>query len=180
MSHTNPVVRLPVSFGKLLAKLRTQRGLEMERLAAETGRISPERLASMERGAAEPSLTEFFLIAGALSESPSILLMDLIESWREDPTPGLPYRPRPGDFVRLYRLGCYELTAEFRELKKPYDSFNGAIAVSRALNTVRSRKAQPLLDHMTIYVRMGYVRFKPEDGTDERGTESNERRKADP
>ena len=45
---------------------------------------------------------------------------------------------------------------------KPYSAISEATDASKALNTVRARRRQPLLDYMTIYVRMGYVRFKPE------------------
>ena len=54
------------------------------------------------------------------------------------------------------------MSAEFHELVRPYPSISAATEASRALNAVRKRKRQPLLDHITIYIRMGYVRFKPE------------------
>lgn len=158
---SDPIARIPPIFGKLLNKLRNARGVDAAEFA--TARLtSTEKLASLERGEAEPTLTEFFRIAGVLDEPPAILLVDLITNWREEPSFGYLYRPRPGDFERLFRLGCYELSAEFHELVKPYPSISAATEGSRTLNAIRKRKRQPLLDHITIYIRMGYVRFKPE------------------
>ena len=85
MSGTDPIARLPAAFGKLLRQLRANRGLETDAIASEVGLISAKRLASMEGGEAEPTLTEFFRIADTLSESPAILLIDLITSWRGGP-----------------------------------------------------------------------------------------------
>ena len=165
--NTDPISRLPATFGALLNKLRVGQRIDAVEFATAARLTSAEKLASMERGDAEPTLTEFFRIAGVLNEPPAILLVDLITNWREEPEFGYLYRPRPGDFARLFRLGCYELSAEFHELVKPYGSINDAMSVSRALNSTRSRRRQPLLDHITIYVRLGYVRFKPEKATDQ-------------
>lgn len=159
---TDPIARIPPIFGKLLNKLRVTRGIDAAEFATAARLTGPEKLASVESGDAEPTLTEFFRIAGVLDEPPAILLVDLITSWRDQPEFGFLYRPRPGDFTRLFRLGCYELSADFHELVKPYSAISEATDASKALNTVRARRRQPLLDYMTIYVRMGYVRFKPE------------------
>lgn len=98
-------------------------------------------------------------IAGVLNEPHAILLVDLITNWREEPEFGHLYRPRPGDFARLFRLGCYELSAEFHELVKPYGSINDAMAVSRALNSTRSRRRQRSSDHSTSQRELNC--FKP-------------------
>ena len=159
---TDPIARIPPIFGKLLSKLRTARNIDAAEFTTAARLTSTEKLASLETGEAEPTLTEFFRIAGVLNESPAILLVDLITNWRDQPDFGFLYRPRPGDFTRLFRLGRYELSADFHELVKPYSAISEAMDASKALNTVRARRRQPLLDHFTIYVRMGYVRFKPE------------------
>ena len=159
---TDPISRLPPIFGKLLNKLRVARGIEPGEFATAAGLTSSGKLASLEGGATEPTLTEFFRIAGVLNESPSILLVDLISNWQEQPKFGYLHRPRPGDFERIFCLGYYDLSAQFRELVRPYSSISGATEASKSLNAVRGRKRQPLLDHITIYIRMGYVRFKPE------------------
>jgi hypothetical protein len=159
---TDPIARIPPIFGKLLNKLRRARNIDAAEFTTAARLTSTDKLASLESGQAEPTLTEFFRIAGVLNESPAILLVDLITNWRDQPDFGFLYRPRPGDFTRLFRLGCYELSADFHELVKPYSAISEAMDASKALNTVRERRRQPLLDHITIYVRMGYVRFKPE------------------
>ena len=164
---TDPIARMPATFGALLNKLRVGRGIETVEFARAARLTSTEKLTRLENGDAEPTLTEFFRIAGALNEPPAILLVDLIANWREDSNFEYVYRPRPGDFARLYRLRCYELSAQFHELVKPHGSIDAAMVASRTLNATRSRRRQPLLDHITIYVRLGYVRFKPEKATDQ-------------
>lgn len=159
---TEPVARIPAAFGKLLNKLRTERGIDAAEFATAARLTNAEKLARVERGEAEPTLTKFIRIAAILNESPAIFLVDLITLWRDQPEFGFLYRPRPGDFTRLFQLGCYELSAEFHEQVKPYDSISGAMEVSRTFNSGRMRRSKPLFDHITIYVRMGYVHFKPE------------------
>ena len=94
---TDPIARIPPIFGKLLNKLRTERNIDAAEFTTAARITSTDKLASLESGEAEPTLTEFFRIAGVLDEPPAIFLVDLIINWREEPTFGYLYRPRPGD-----------------------------------------------------------------------------------
>jgi len=92
---TDPIARRPATFGALLHKLRVGRGIDTAEFARAARLTSTEKLARLENGDAEPTLTEFFRIAGALNEPPAVLLVDLIANWREDSNFEYVYRAPP-------------------------------------------------------------------------------------
>jgi transcriptional regulator with XRE-family HTH domain len=154
---------LPVAFGRLLKQRLVERGWEPAQFAASTGLAGEDGLRHLESGEAEPTLTELFRIASALGEAPAIFFIDLIAAWREGPVRDLLYRSRASDFARLYRLGYYPSLVEFQELPRAYELMNDATQAVRVLNAKRGGHRQPLVDHVSIYVRLGYIRFDPNE-----------------
>ena len=161
--NTDAFRRLPADFGRLIKQRLVERGWEPARFAASAGLAGEEALRCFESGEAEPTLTEFFRIASALGEAPAILFIDLIAAWRDGPVRDPLYRSRPSDFARLYRLGHYPSPVEFRELPHAYHFMNDATHAARLLNARRRSRRQLLVDHVSIFVRLGYVRFEPDE-----------------
>lgn len=154
----NPIDRVPSVFGQLVSKLRTQQGLEPSTFASAASLTGTEELLAMERGSVEPTLSGFFRIADALSQPAPILFIDLMTAWREEPIPELPDRSGPSNFSRLYRVAYFASPNDFRELPRAYESIDEATGTARVLNVLgATRREQPLLDHITIYVRLGCV-----------------------
>jgi hypothetical protein len=60
---------------------------------------------------------------------------------------------------RLYRLGYYEGPGDFREQQRAFSMLDEATAAAATLNAVRHSKGVKILDTVSLYVRMGHVRF---------------------
>jgi transcriptional regulator with XRE-family HTH domain len=155
----DPIARLPADFGRVLARLRADRKWSEEALATAVGLSGAGEVARIERGEREPTLTEIFRIARALGDPPTILLIDVISSWRADPIGEVLYKSRASDFARLYRLGYHHDPGEFREHTMTYYSIEDATAWAIKLNLTRRKRGQKPLDTVCIYVRLGYVSF---------------------
>jgi transcriptional regulator with XRE-family HTH domain len=156
--NEDPIVRIRVVFGLLVRRLRDERNLPTEALAAAVG-LSDNEISQIELGRRDPTLTDIFKIANALRTPLGLLLVDLIGAWRDKPYDPL-YKSRPSDFAKLYRLGYQHAHGDFREYPKIYSSFfDDALTDARTLNTVRYSKKKPLLDTVCIYVRMHYINF---------------------
>jgi hypothetical protein len=160
---TEPIQRIPIAFGRLLQQRRVEQGYEPARFALSAGLVGEDALQRLETGEDEPTLTEFFRIASVLGEAPAILFIDLIAGWRDGPVRDPLYRSRPSDFARLYRLGRYSNAVEFGELPHAYNFMNDATHAARVLNSKRRSQREGLLDHVSIFVRLGYIRFDPDD-----------------
>jgi hypothetical protein len=165
----DPTMRLPGVFGRLLKKRREEiKGTEVSLAVAARLSGGADEIEKMECGEREPTLSEFFRIASALRTSPGILLVDLITAWRGDVYDPL-YKARASDFERVYRLGFLhecDNHFEFREAPTTYYLLDQATAAARELNARRYKKGQPLLDTVSIYIRMGHVGFswRPGEG----------------
>jgi transcriptional regulator with XRE-family HTH domain len=153
---TDPLARLPHAFGELLLRRRHERKWSVEQLATSADLAHPDVVTKLERGDFVPSLIEFFRIARAFGEQPTILLTDIIAAWRTDPNE-YGHQCRAADFARLYRLGYHHGPGDFREQLKPYGSIDGATADARSQNSMRQTKGLPPLDTVLIYVRLGYA-----------------------
>lgn len=158
---TEAIQRIPAAFGKLLQQRRVERGYEPAGFVAAVGLGGEDALRRLETGEDEPTLTQLFRIASALGEAPAFLFIDLIAAWRDGPVRDLLYQSRPSDFPRLYRLGRYSNAVEYRELPHAYDFMNDAIHAARVLNAKRRSRREGLVDHVSIFVRLGYIRFAP-------------------
>lgn len=128
--------RLPEAFGRVLVRRRIERNMTPEALAVKADLGDTRAVSVFERGDAPPTLTEFFKIAEALGEQPGFLFVDVVAQWRGDGTEVF-YKTRPGDFERLYRLGYYHKTGDFREQDKTYGSIAEATNVGGTLNEQR-------------------------------------------
>jgi transcriptional regulator with XRE-family HTH domain len=155
---SDPIKRLPSTFGKLLLRMRSDRRLTPEALAKSAG-LSAINITKMERGEREPLLTELFRIASSLGEEPSILLVNVISAWRADPTEHL-QQSRASDFTRLFRLGYHHKPGDFRELSSAYYSIPEATHAAGRLNAQRHARGVALLDTVTVYVRLTSVSFR--------------------
>jgi transcriptional regulator with XRE-family HTH domain len=155
----DPTMRLPEVFGRLLKQRRVElKGTEGSLAGAAGLSGGADDVEKVERGEREPTLSEFFAIASALRTSPGLLLVDLITAWRGDFYDPL-YKARASDFERVYRLGFFQQVShnhfEFREVPTTYHLLDQATAAARELNARRYKKGQPLLDTVSIYIRMG-------------------------
>jgi transcriptional regulator with XRE-family HTH domain len=153
----DPIQKLPAAFGKVLARFRIKRNLTQEEFAVAADLSGADDLIKFERGKRDPTLTEFFRIARAFGDHPGILFIDVIAAWRADPVGGELYKPRLSDFSKLYRLGYWHKTGDFREQERTYDSFAQAADIAARLNKQRRARGVKLLDTVCIYIRMGYV-----------------------
>ena len=97
----DPIERLPVAFGRMLGRRRDAKHATPLALAGSVG-LTEDEVIETERGQREPALTEFFRIARALGDPPTLLLIDVITAWLDADTL---HTTRASDFVRLYRLG---------------------------------------------------------------------------
>ena len=167
---TDPVTRLPAAFGDVLVRRRNERKKTVEALAAATG-LSVTEIASLECGDYGPTLKDFFRIAKALGEDPAILFIDVIAVWRGDEADRSLYPSRPSNFERLYRLGFHQKIGDFREKEKTYGSVAEATHAAVRLNEQRHVRGVKLLDTVTTYIRMDYLRFdwKPDTGSSVEG-----------
>ncbi len=155
---TDSLSRLLPAFGKVLVRYRVERKLTVEALA-DAIQLPFDEVERMERGHYGSTLPEFFRIADALGEQPTMLFIDLITAWRADAIGDLLHKSRASDFARLYRLGWYQASGEFQELPKSYDIISQARDGCRQLSALRVKKGSPPLDTICIYVRMGHVHF---------------------
>jgi transcriptional regulator with XRE-family HTH domain len=96
----DPIERLPIAFGRVLARRRSAKPGTALALAGAVG-LTENEVIAMERGQREPVLTEFFRIARASGDPPTILLIDVITTWLDADTL---HATRAADFTRLYRL----------------------------------------------------------------------------
>ena len=151
--NDDPLQRLLPAFGTLLIQHRVERNWTVEALAAAI-QLSDAEAKSMERGEYGPTLPEFFRIARAFGEEPIILLVDLITAWRTDPTDYRLYKSRGSDLAKLYRLGYHHDPGDFRELPRTYGLLDQATGAATALNATRRSKRLPLLDTVSVYVRL--------------------------
>jgi transcriptional regulator with XRE-family HTH domain len=157
---TDPLKRLPGTFGKLLTRLRVEQNLTQEALAVAACLAAATVVTPMEQGKREPTLTELFRIASALRIPHAIFYIDVIEAWRADPTYYRFYKSRASDFERLYRLGYHHDPVDFRELPRTYGLLDQATGDARTLNATRRSKRLPPIDTVLIYVRLGNVAIR--------------------
>ena len=166
MSTDDPITRLPAAFGDVLVRRRNERKRTVEALAAATG-LSAVEIASLERGAYGPTLKDFFRIASALGEEPAILFIDVMAAWRGDDADRSLYPSRPSGFERLYRLGYHHKIGDFREQERTYGSVAEATHTADRLNKQRHERGVRLLDTVTTYIRMEYVKFSWRPGEEQ-------------
>jgi HTH-type transcriptional regulator, competence development regulator len=157
---TDPLKRLPSTFGKLLTRLRVEQKLTQEALAVAAGLPDATAVTTMEQGKRDPTLTELFRIANALRIPHAIFYIDVIAAWRADPTDYRFYKSRASDFGRLYRLGYHHDPGDFRELPRTYGLLDQATGNARMLNATRRSKRLPPIDTVLIYVRLGNVAIR--------------------
>ena len=164
--NTDPIERLPAAFGDVLVRHRNERKRTVEALAAATG-LSVTEIVSLECGNYGPTLKDFFRIAKALSEDPASLFIDVVAEWRGDDADRSLYPSRASNFERLYRLGYHHKIGDFREQEKTYGSIAEATHTAERLNKQRHERGVKLLDTVTTYVRMGYVKFNWQPGEEQ-------------
>jgi transcriptional regulator with XRE-family HTH domain len=155
-----PIERLPIAFGRVLARrLGAKPGTALA-LAGSVG-LTEDEVIEMERGEREPALTEFCRIARALGDPPTILLIDVIATWVDADAL---HATRASDFVRLYRLGYHHKPGDFRELGASYYSAPEAAHAAGKLNGQRHARGMALIDTICVYVRLDYVSLRAESG----------------
>jgi transcriptional regulator with XRE-family HTH domain len=159
----DPILRLPLAFGKLLRRRRNEFRLTAEAFARAARLPDAITISRMETGEREPTLTELFRIADALHTQPAFLFADIIAEWRRDPTDLMPHMTRASDFVRLYRLGYHCSPGDFRELAQAYGGMDQATGAARTLSIARREKGLIPPDTVLIYARLGYVSFRADD-----------------
>jgi len=152
-STKDPFNRLPRVFGQLLTNERRQRKITEDDLALAVGLSGSAAVVEIESGAAEPTLTQFFRIASVVGKAPTLLLIDVINSWRSEPSE-IFRRSRPHDFAHLYRLGYLQRPGDFRELGAAYNSVAEASRMAERINVERRARRHPLIDTISVYVRL--------------------------
>ena len=169
----DPMERLSVALGKVVERMRRARKRSADELATACG-LTPLEIQSIEAGRHVPTFTDFFRVATGVGQSPIILLIEVINEWRTDPTDLGLYKSRPSDLVQLYRLGYYHEPGDFRERSATYSFLDQATAAARTLNSTRHLKGARLVDTVLLYVRFGSIRFNPGGGGEkkEMGKES--------
>lgn len=156
----DPIERLPIAFGRVLARLRSVKPGTALAVAGSAG-LTEDEVIETEQGEREPSLTEFFRIARALGDPPTILLIDVITAWLDaDPL----HATRAADFVRLFRLGYHHKPGDFRELGASYYSVPEAAHAAGKLNGQRYARGVALIDTICVYVRLDYVSLRSDIG----------------
>lgn len=156
----DPIERLPIAFGRVLARRRGAKPGTTLALAESIG-LTEDEVIETEQGQREPSLTEFFRIARALGYPPTILLIDVITPWLDaDPL----HATRAADFVRLFRLGYHHKPGDFRELGASYYSVPEAAHAAGKLNGQRHARGVALLDTVCVYVRLDYMSLRSDRG----------------
>jgi transcriptional regulator with XRE-family HTH domain len=156
----DPIERLPTAFGRVLARRRSAKPGTSLALAGAVG-LTENKVIAMERGQREPVLTEFFRIARALGDPPTILLIDVITTWLDADTL---HATRAADFTRLYRLGYHHKPGDFRELGASYYSVPEAAHAAGKLNGQRHARGVALIDTICVYVRLDYVSLGSDSG----------------
>jgi transcriptional regulator with XRE-family HTH domain len=158
--------RLYKAFGNLLVSRRRERKWTAYALATAAG-MSESEVVGLELGEYGPTLKDLFRIAWALREEPTILLIDVVAEWRGDDADRSLYPSRPSNFERLYRLGYHHKIGDFREQEKTYGSVAEATHAAVRLNEQRHVRGVKLLDTVTTYIRMDYLRldWKPDTGS---------------
>ena len=156
----DPIERLPILFGRVLARRRDLKRVTTLALAESVG-LTEDEVIQTERGQREPALTEFFRIARALGDPPTVLLIDVITAWLDaDPL----HATRAADFVRLFRLGYHHKPGDFRELGTSYYSVPEAAHAAGKLNGHRNARGVALIDTICVYVRLDYVSLRSDSG----------------
>jgi transcriptional regulator with XRE-family HTH domain len=156
----DPIERLPIAFGRVLARRRGAKPGAALAVAGFVG-LTEDEVTATECGRREPALTEFFRIARALGEPPTILLIDVITAWLDADTV---HATRAADFVRLYRLGYHHKPGDFRELGASYYSVPEAAHAAGKLNGQRHARGVALIDTICVYVRLDYVSLQSDSG----------------
>lgn len=154
--------RLSGAFGRVVARMRQERKRSIEDLATACG-LTLTDIQSIEAGSFLLTFTDLFRLAAGVGQSPIILLIEVINEWRSDPTDLGLYKSRPSDLTRLYRLGYYHNAGDFREHSTTFGHLDHAIAAARILNTTRHSKRLPLLDTVLLYVRFTSIRFSADE-----------------
>ena len=77
----DPIYRLPVVFGEVLARYRGEKRLTVAEFANAAG-YSSQEVVSLECGSNGATLKDFFRLARALGLEPPILLVKVIAEWR--------------------------------------------------------------------------------------------------
>lgn len=152
------MTRLLRAFGRVVERMRQEQKRSTEDLAIACG-LTPEEIRSIEAGSHVLAFADLFRLATGVGQSPIILLIEVINEWRSDPTDLGLYKSRPSDLTRLYRLGYYHDPGDFREHSTTYGLLDDATTAARILNTTRHSKRLPLLDTVLLYVRFGSIRF---------------------
>ena len=163
----DPLERLPLALGKVVARCRLERGWSLDELVgALGGREEVDEMFLIEQGHSEPTLTELFRFSRVFGMEPSLFVLDVIAEWRGDGSDGLLYRHRACDFARRFTLGFYQEPGGFRELPAAYQTFDQATAGARATSIARRKKFRKPVDTICMYVRLATVRFTddPDDG----------------
>jgi transcriptional regulator with XRE-family HTH domain len=148
----DPLSRLVPAFADMFARHRAKQNWTIDAFATATG-LSALEISSLEGGCYGPTLLDFFRIARALGEAPSVLLLGVIEAWRADPADIL-HQSRPSDFARLFRLGYHHKPGDFRELPNAYYSVAESTHAAGKLNAQRHTRGVALLDTVCIYVSL--------------------------
>jgi transcriptional regulator with XRE-family HTH domain len=152
------IERVPTAFGDVLVRHRRERKWTVEALATAIG-LSAIEIASLERGDYGPTLKDFFRIASAMREEPAVLFIDLVATWRTDPTDYGLYKSRPSDCTTLFRLGYFHDPGDFRELPTTYGSKELAMNAAAGLNVLRRGKGQRPVDVLLTYARTAWSRI---------------------
>jgi transcriptional regulator with XRE-family HTH domain len=153
-----PMERLYKAFGNVLVRRRRERKWTAYALATAAG-MSESEVIGLELGEYGPTLKDFFRIANAFGEEPTILFIGVVAAWRGDSNDPL-YKSRATDFTRIYRLGYYHDHGDFRELPRAYGHMDEATGAARTLNAARQSKGLPPLNTVLIYVRLGSAGFR--------------------
>jgi hypothetical protein len=98
-------------------------------------------------------------IASALREEPAVLFIDLVATWRTDPTDYGQYKSRPSDCTTLFRLGYFHDPGDFRELPTTYGSKELAVHAAAGLNVLRRARGQQPVDILLTYARTTWSRI---------------------
>jgi transcriptional regulator with XRE-family HTH domain len=153
------IERVPTAFGDVLVRHRRERKWTIDALATAIG-LSAIEIASLERGDYGPTLKEFFHIASALREEPTVLFIDLVAARRTDPTDYDPYKSRPSDCTKLFRLGYPHDPGDFRELPTTFGSTELAVHAAAGLNVLRRARGQQQVDVVLTYTRTAWSRIR--------------------
>ena len=134
-------------------------------VAKFAGLQSARLVSEMEQARRDPTLSEFFQLAYAFSETPETLFWNLITQWRStgfEPE----YQGSRGETSRVYRLGYFDGKGRFQELSRPYGSFEDAASAAAILNPRRRIKSLPLITTVLLYTRLASMKCVGDSGTE--------------